>query len=131
MAESRRDQTGDRRQLTSEINALLVPLPWIDFELEELLGYRLVVMGGIDTSAPPDIEIWFEGVAMISMPAEWRTDTSAPPLLLLDGEEARRLNALFGVERGHHLFAFRPEDKPSSLRCVVAARSLGFVRPPK
>ncbi len=114
------------RQVIQEINAYLQSKPWFDFEIMEYRGDTLVVMGSLDPSAAHDVEVQFGGISFISSPMEWRTDTSAPPLGLITGEDAVKLNRRFQVEQGHHLFRFSPEGFPEEFGCLVSARDVKF-----
>ena len=108
------------RQSIDDINTYLQQKPWLDFEVMEYRGDTLIVMGSLDTSAPHDIEIRFKGVFFMSLPMEWKTDTSMPPLGLVAGDDAVRLNQRFQVEQGHHIFRFVPEDYPEDFGCWCA-----------
>ena len=120
--------TNDASEAVRQINEFLRSRPWMDFELKEYTGYRLVVMGGIDPSVGPEVEIWFEGVAFVSMPIEWRTDTSVDPFALLQGDQARMLNRRFQVEQGHHVFRFTAEGFSPESGCALAAKQVGMNR---
>lgn len=108
------------------INALLQQRPWFDFEVMEYQGYALTVVGSIDPSGPHQLEIRFDRVFAVSLPMEWRTDTSRPPLTLLTGEPAAAVNRRFRVEQGHHVFRFSPEDYPEDFGCLIAAQGIEF-----
>jgi hypothetical protein len=100
------------KQAVEEINAFLQLQPWCDFEVMEYQGDTLVIMGSLDTTAPHDVEVRFKGVYFLSLPMEWKTDTTAPPLAVLQGEDSFRLNGRFQVEQGHYIFGFTPEYYP-------------------
>ncbi|MFV8751704.1 hypothetical protein ACNOYE_14260 [Nannocystaceae bacterium ST9] len=112
-------------EVICEINAFLQRHPWLDFEIMEYRGCKLIVMGSLDTSADHDIEIEFSDVAFVCTPMTWQTDTSRPPLALVQGDEACRLNERFRVESGHHIFQFVPEDYPVDFGCIIGARRIG------
>jgi hypothetical protein len=114
-------------RVVDNINQHVCQQPWCDFEVKEYRGTKLVVTGSLDVSAAHMFEVWFEGVFFVSMPMEWKTDTSRPPLALLVGEDAAAVNRRFCVERGHHIFRFTPEDYPDDFGCLVGAREIGFV----
>jgi hypothetical protein len=114
-------------RIVDNINQYVGRLPWCDFEVLEYRGTRLVVTGSLDVSAAHTFEVWFDGVFFVSLPTEWRTDTSRPPLALMVGEGAAAVNRRFRVERGHHIFRFTPEDYPEDFGCLVGAREIGFV----
>ena len=113
-------------QVVSEVNEYLQNRPWFDFEIMEYQGDTLVVMGGIDISTPPEIEVRFRGVYFVSLLMEWKTNTTTPPLRLIDGEAAARTNRRFRVEQGHHIFSFTPEDFPADFACLLGARDISF-----
>ena len=114
------------QQVVDQINAYLQTHLWFDFEVMEYVGYRYVVMGGIDPSVPPDLEIYFDRVAFVSMPIEWMTDTSKPPLTLVTGDALRHLNRKFQVQEGHQIFKFSPEGFPDDFGCYVCAQEISF-----
>ncbi len=119
----------EAKRAVDEINAYLQRQPWCDFEVMEYQGDTLIIMGSLDTSAPHDIEIRFKDISFLSLPKEWRTDTAAPPLALLQGEDAFRWNVRFQVEQGHHIFAFTPEYFPEGFYCLVGAREISSYFP--
>jgi hypothetical protein len=114
-------------RVVDRINQHVCQQPWCDFEVKEYRGTKLVVTGSLDLSAAHIFEVWFEGVFFVSMPMEWKTDTSRPTLALMVGEGAASVNRRFRVERGHHIFRFTPEDYPEDFGCLVGAREIGFV----
>jgi hypothetical protein len=114
------------KQTIARINDYLQKQLWFDFEVLLYQQGRLVVAGSIDTTVHHNIEIWFKDIAFVSLPMNWKTDTSTPPLSLLEGESAVRTNIRFQVEHGHHIFRFSPEDYPAEFGCLIGARELGF-----
>lgn len=114
------------KQTIARLNHYLQQQLWFDFELIEYRQRRLVVIGSIDTTVHHNVEIWFKDVFFVSLPLEWKTDTSNPPLSLLEGEEAVRTNVRFQIEVAYHIFRFSPEDYPSDFGCLIGARELGF-----
>jgi hypothetical protein len=114
------------KQAVDEINAYLQRQPWCDFEVMEYQGDTLIIMGSLDTTAPHDVEVQFKGISFLSLPMEWKTDTAAPPLAVVQGEDACRLNGRFQVEQGHHLFGFRPEGYPEGFSCLICAREISY-----
>lgn len=117
------DEENVRRTL-GQINQMLQRRPWLDFEVAEYRGGELLVVGSMDTTAPHDVEIRFKDVFFVSLPIEWKTDTTKPPLALVMGEEAIRLNLRFQVVRGHHIFRFTPEDYTVDFSCLVCAKEI-------
>ncbi|MCY0993947.1 hypothetical protein OV203_42810 [Nannocystis sp. ILAH1] len=118
--------SGQAKRTIDQINSYLQKQLWFDFEVLQYQPGRLVVAGSIDTTVHHNVEIWFKGIAFVSLPMEWKTDTSSPPLSLLAGEAAVRINMRFQVEQGHHIFRFSPEDYPAEFGCLIGARELGF-----
>ena len=114
------------RRAVDEINAHLLQMPWLDFEVMEYRGETLVVRGSLDTSTSHDVEIKFKGVFFVSLPVEWKTDTRRPPLAVMMAEEAAALNRRFQVEQGNHIFQFTPEDYPQEFGCLICAREISF-----
>lgn len=114
-------------RIVDNINQYVGRLPWCDFEVLEYRSSKLVVTGSLDVSAAHTFEVWFDGVFFMSLPMEWNTDTSRPPLALMVGEGAASVNRRFRVERGHHIFRFSPEDYPEDFGCLVGAREIAFV----
>jgi len=121
----------EAQNVVDEINALLQKQPWMDFTVSEFNGYHLLIEGGlsIHRRRPWDIEITFESVFCISLPVDWKTDTSKPPLALLTGDDAYAINTRFDVVQGNHLFRFRPEDYPPDSGCIIAAEGIGYQLP--
>jgi hypothetical protein len=115
-------------QVVFEINAVLKTKPWFDFEVMEYVGYNLVVMGGIDTSAPHSLEIKFKDVFFVSLPMCWGTDTSIAPLTIVTREAALEINEKFRVEQGNHIFSFRPEDYPFGFGCLIGSKGISFTK---
>jgi hypothetical protein len=114
------------KQAVDEINTYLQHQPWCDFEVMEYQGTTLVVMGSLDTTAPHDVEVRFEDVFFLSLPMTWKTDTAAPALAVVQGEDACRLNGRFQVEQGHHIFGFTPEGYPEGFYCLIGAREISY-----
>ncbi len=114
----------EAKRRVSDINSHLQQMPWQDFEVMEYQGDTMILMGSIDTSSSHDIEIRFDGVFFVSLPMEWKTDTSIPPLSLLQGDDATVLNRRYQVEQGHHIFRFAAEDFPEDFGCLVCAREV-------
>ena len=109
-----------------ELNEFLGSMPWCDFEVLAYRGYNLLLMGSIDTTAHHNIEIEFSEVAAVSMPFEWKTDTSRGPFSIAEGAMAFRINQAFQIEEGHHVFLFEAEDSPPDAGFFVAAKDIWF-----
>ena len=116
-------------KVVDEINAVLQSHGWMDFEVMEYGNYRLHLQGGIDRTVAHDVDIYFEGVFHLSLPMEWQTDTSAPSLKLLGGQEAYAENIKFKVEQGHYVFRFTPEDYPNNFGCYISAKHVSYSIP--
>jgi len=124
-------EQAEAQKVVDEINALLMRQQWMDFTVSELDGSSLLVEGGLSIHRPRpwDIEITFESVFCISLPVEWKTDTSKPPLALLTGDEAHEINRRFDVAQGNHVFRFTPEDYPPDFGCIIAAEKISYRLP--
>ena len=70
----------------------------MDFEIIEYSRYKLRIIGSIDISAAPNIEIVFKDVFFASTVFNWKTDTSCNIISLLKGDEARKINIKFQVK---------------------------------
>lgn len=112
-----------------EINTFLQRELWFDFEIMEYKNSRLMLFGSVDATYRHDIEIYFHDVFFVSAPMEWQTDTSTPPLELVKGEEADRLNINFQVEHGFYIFRFNPEYYPREFGCFIAAKEIKYKLP--
>ncbi len=113
-------------EVVRAINQYLSSHLWFDFAVEDYKPYRLTVIGGIDLSAPPLIEVWFEEVVFISGPLEWGTDTSSPALSVHSGLVALSSHETVDVAQGFHLFRFAPDYPVAPNGFVVTAREIGF-----
>lgn len=122
-------EKADVLKIIERINLFLQKQLWFDFEVSQYERQSLIVVGSIDQSAPHNIEVCFENISFISLPMEWRTDTSRRILTLLEGEEAYKLNGKFQVEIGHHIFQFFPEGYPNDFGCLVAAKKISYSTP--
>lgn len=101
----------------------------MDFQCESFDGSALRVAGALSLHQPPPYEIYivFHEVFFMSVLANWKTDTSKPPLRLIEGERARTINRKLQVEVGHHIFAWSPEDyAESDLEMLVVAKGIEF-----
>lgn len=109
-----------------EINDFIRKKMWLDFEVLNYDKSKLTVIGSIDISTVHDIEIVFEDVFFVSMPFEWKTDTSETVLIFVEGEEAIAINKRFQVEKGYYIFKFIPEDFPEDFGCYLGAKSISY-----
>lgn len=115
------------QKVVEDINHYVQAQLWLDFEISQYQSGKLNVIGSIDPSSAPDIEICFEDIFFISLPMEWKTDTSASVLVLLERDEAFSINKKFQVEQGYHLFKFIPEYYPDEFGCLIAAKKISFL----
>ena len=86
----------------------------------------LTIIGSIDSSSTHNIEIYFEDIFFISLPIEWKTNTSVNVLKLLDGNLAITENRRFQVEQGYQIFSFKPEDYSDHFGCLIGAKKISF-----
>ena len=112
--------------VVNEINDYIKKQMWLDFEVLSYENYTLSIIGSIDISSEHDIKIIFNDVSFISMPFEWKTDTSVEALILVTGEEAVIMNRKFQVERGHYIFKFVPESFLGDFGCYLAAKTISY-----
>jgi hypothetical protein len=110
----------------NEINAFIQQNLWLDFEVIEYKKSRLTIFGSIDVSVQHDIEIHFDDIFFVSLPMEWKTDTSNIVLTMLEGESAVSLNKKFQVEQDYHIFKFIPEDYLEDFGCYIAAKNISY-----
>lgn len=113
-------------KIIDEVNEFLERQMWMDFEIVEYNKNILKIIGNIDISQEPNIEIIFENIFFISAPFEWKIDTSEKALYLLEGEEAININKQFQVEQGYHLFQFIPEGYENNFGCTIGAKKMIF-----
>jgi hypothetical protein len=108
------------------IDSYVRTLKWLDFEISEYSGGKLVIHGSIDASSTPNISITFNQVFFVSLPFEWKTDTSQQVCGILAGQTARDWNLRYQVEHGFTLYFFKPEDFPDDFLCVIAAKAVSW-----
>lgn len=108
------------------INTFIGNQLWLDFEVLHYDKQKLTIIGSIDISNAHDIEIVFEDVFFVSLPIEWKTDTSEQSLSIIEGETEIILNKKLQVEQGYSIFAFVPEDYPEDFACYVCAKRITF-----
>lgn len=106
------------------INEILKMSLWMDFEIKRYSEGKLTIYGGVDLLYSHSIEISFEDVFFVSLPFEWKTDTKAEVLHLLEGEASKAINLKFMVEQGYHIFKFMAEDYPGDFGCFIGARMI-------
>lgn len=86
----------------------------MDFEVIEYSNCVLKIIGSLDISAMPNIEIILKNVSFVSTVFNWETDTSQQALVLVVGSERMQLNMRFHVEQGYHLIKFKAECYPDN-----------------
>ena len=106
----------------AEINLLISQESWFDFEILNLKGNNLSIIGSIDFNYYHNFELIFEDVFHMSINTEWKSDTSEPVLHLVTENEAIELNKKYQIERGYNLFKIIPEDSKDNF--YVAAKGL-------
>jgi len=116
----------DAKAAVIGIDAEIRNFSWLDFEVLEFVGRQLTLIGSIDSSVKHDLEVIFKDINFVSMPFEWKTDTSTKVLELVEGEEAIAINQRFQVEQGYHIFRFHPEDFITPDGCLIAAKSIDW-----
>ncbi|WP_417129420.1 hypothetical protein [Ruthenibacterium lactatiformans] len=109
-----------------EVNDYLSEQLWMDFEIIQYSKNSLKVIGSIDISDVPTMELIFEDVYFISAPFNWKTDTSKTVISLLHGEEAKRINLKFRVEQGYHIIKIQAEDYPKNFGCLFGVKHIFF-----
>ncbi|GIO67640.1 hypothetical protein [Paenibacillus cookii] len=119
-------ETLETKKVVEDINTFIRSQLWLDFEVLQYDKQKLTIIGSIDISNMHDIEIVFEDIFFVSLPIEWKTDTSRQVLSILEGEKAIILNKKFQVEQGYSIFAFAPEDYPDDFGCYVCAKKITF-----
>jgi hypothetical protein len=120
-------EKNDVKKVVDEINNYIQKGLWLDFEVSQYSKNKLMITGSIDPSNPHDIEINFEDVFFVSLPLEWKTDTTKTVLHILEGEDAKALNLRFQVEQGYQIFKFSPEDYPDDFGCIIGAKAISYL----
>lgn len=110
----------------TKINEYLESQLWMDFEIIEYSRYKLRIIGSIDISSAPNIEIVFKDVFFASAVFNWKTDTSCKIISLVKGDEERKINIKFQVEQGYHLVKFQAEDYSYNFGCLFGIKEVQF-----
>lgn len=110
----------------NEINEYLNKQLWMDFEVIEYSNCVLKIIGSLDISAMPNVEIILKDVFFVSTVFNWETDTSQQALFLVEGSERRQLNMRFHVEQGYHLIKFKAEGYPDNFGCLFCVKEILF-----
>lgn len=114
------------RHVLAKINEYLDSQLWMDFEIIEYSHYELKLIGSIDISSAPNIEIVFKDIFFASTVFNWKTDTSHKAISLIKGDEARKINMKFQVEQGYHLVKFQAEDYTDNFGCIFGIKEVEF-----
>lgn len=114
------------REVLEIFNQYLKKQLWMDFEVIEFSKGELKIIGSIDISDKPNIELIFKDVFFASTPFNWKTDTSNIVAMLLSGEEAKEVNLKFQVEQGYHIIKIWPEDYPEDFGCLFGVKAVCF-----
>lgn len=114
------------KDVLAEINGYLETQLWMDFEVIEYSRYALKIIGSLDISSSPDIEIVFKDIFFVSAVFNWKTDTSHKAISLMEGDGARKINIKFQVEQGYHLVRFQAEDYPDDFGCIFGIKEVMF-----
>ena len=112
--------------MLDQINEYLETQLWMDFEIIEYSRYMLRIIGSLDISSVPDIEIIFKDICFMSTVFNWKTDTSREAISLIEGDEAKKTNIKFRVEQGYYLVKFQAEDYPNNFGCIFGIREVIF-----
>ena len=116
----------DIKEVLRRFNQYLNEQLWMDFELIEFSRGELKIIGSIDISTKPNIELVFKDVFFASTPFNWKTDTSKMVAMLLSGEEAKKVNLKYQVEQGYYIIKIQPEDYPEDFGCLFGVKSVCF-----
>lgn len=95
------------KRIVKEINYYIQKQLWLDFEVKQYTKDMLTIIGSIHFSSTHNIEIYFKNIFFISLPIEWKINTSVNVLKLLDGKLAITENRKFQVEQGYQIFSFK------------------------
>ncbi len=114
------------KNVLDQINEYLETQLWMDFEIIEYSRYMLRIIGSLDISSVPDIEIIFKDICFMSTVFNWKTDTSREAISLIEGDEAKKTNIKFRVEQGYYLVKFQAEDYPNNFGCIFGIREVIF-----
>ena len=114
------------RNVLTKINEYLGSQLWMDFEIIEYSQYKLKIIGSIDISSAPNIEIVFKDIFFASTVFNWKTDTSHKTISLIKGDEARKINMIFHVEQGYYLVKFQAEDYTEEFGCIFGIKEVEF-----
>lgn len=114
------------KNVLDQINEYLETQLWMDFEIIEYSRYMLRIIGSLDISSAPDIEIIFKDIFFMSTVFNWKTDTSREAISLIEGDEAKKTNIKFRVEQGYYLVKFQAEDYPNNFGCIFGIREVIF-----
>lgn len=114
------------KEVLEKFNQYLKEQLWMDFEIIEFSKGELRIIGSIDISDKPNIELVFKDVFFVSSPFNWKTDTSKKVAMLLSGEEAKKINLKYQVEQGYHIIKIQPEDYSKDFGCLFGIKTACF-----
>lgn len=106
-----------------KINDYLSKCLWMDFEICQLNGGKIVVAGRIDTSYNNfSIEMEFEQPYCISSILNWSVDTSKQFIELASDDEVIEMSRKYRIEQGNYVFKIYMEDFESSAIYIAAKK---------
>ena len=116
----------EQLQITvAEIDQRIRRHEWFDFHILKNDGFQLVIGGGMDLCYYHELEIIFDSVSFVSMPAsEWHSDTRNPVVELRTQDLSDRLEWGFELPSGFHVFIIHPEDFKDKI--YVVAKTVSF-----
>ena len=110
------------------INKIILNHSWFDFEIINYDGYNLSLGGSSKSLLEPmmkyDLRIKFSDIFFISSLSNWSSDITQSPFSIVTGDEARKLNLKYHVEKGYSLFKINAEDYSQPLLIIAMTVSL-------
>ena len=114
------------KDIMEKVNRFLSRQLWMDFEIIEYSKQSMKIIGSIDISALPVMELIFEDVFFASTVFNWATDTRKTVISLLEGKDAKAVNMNYRVEQGYHIIKIAPEDYPEEFGCIFGVKKIYF-----
>lgn len=114
------------KDIIRAVNIFLSQQLWMDFEIIEYSGQFLRIIGSIDITALPVMELVFEDVYFVSAVFNWKTNTGRTVVSLLEGKDAKVVNLKYRVEQGYHIIKITPEDYPEEFGCIFGIKKIYF-----
>ncbi len=114
------------KDIIRAVNIFLSQQLWMDFEIIEYSGQFLRIIGSIDITAVPVMELVFEDVYFVSAVFNWKTNTDRTVVSLLEGKDAKVVNLKYRVEQGYHIIKITPEDYPEEFGCIFGIKKIYF-----